>query len=107
LRATPRFNEEVISSCVLLPDFVTWQPEELPKPTENRMAAEVTERTAQRAGVWEADGPDGYVTLVVRSSSGRVLLRIEIASDAYSLSWVRWLEKWLHRWDAGFLRVVR
>ena len=67
----------------------------------------ITERQAQRAGVWETDAPDGYFALVVFSSGGRRLLRIEIARDAYSHAWVIWLERWLHRWDARFLRIVR
>lgn len=71
------------------------------------MAKEAGERAVPRAGVWEADAPDGYVALVVYSSSGRRLARIEIASDTYAPSWVTWLERWLSRWDHGFLRVVK
>jgi hypothetical protein len=71
------------------------------------MASEVPERAAIRAGVWQSDAPDGYTALVVVSSSGRRLIRIEVASDVYSPTWVQWLEKWLNRWDTGFLRMVR
>jgi hypothetical protein len=71
------------------------------------MPREVSERAVQRAGVWEADAPDGYAALVVYSSSGRRLIRLEIAADVYSHAWVAWLERWLTRWDAGFLRIVR
>lgn len=71
------------------------------------MAETVNERAALRAGVWEADAPDGYVALVVYNSTGRRLLRVEIASDVYALAWVPWLERWLRRWDTRFLRIVR
>jgi hypothetical protein len=71
------------------------------------MAHEVSEHAAKRAGVWQSDAPDGYAALVVINSAGRRLIRIEIASDVYSPTWVQWLEKWLNRWDSGFLRIVR
>jgi hypothetical protein len=66
-----------------------------------------TERAAQRAGVWDADAPDGYVALAVFNSAGQRILRVEIHADFYSTTWVLWLERWLRRWDSKFLRVVR
>ncbi len=57
-------------------------------------------RLPRRPGVWEApDAPDGYVALVVNSTLGRRMLRIEIASDFYSHAWITWLERWRARWD--------
>lgn len=68
----------------------------------------VSERNARRQGVWnDPSAPDGYVALLVISSSGRRLIRIEIAQDCYSHAWVSWLEKWLRRWDVGVLRIIR
>jgi hypothetical protein len=71
------------------------------------VAESTTERAALRAGVWDADAPDGYVALVVYGTNGRRLLRIEIAQDVYSPSWLLWLERWLRRWDSQYLRLVR
>lgn len=67
----------------------------------------MSEKEAAQSGVWESDAPDGYKTLVVYSTSGRRLVRLEIAADCYSHAWVNWLERWLHRWDSGFLRIVK
>lgn len=63
---------------------------------------------AMFTGVWEAaDAPDGYMALVVYATSGRRLLRLEIALDVYSAAWVTWLERWLRRWDKGALQIIR
>jgi hypothetical protein len=66
-----------------------------------------TESAARRAGVWDADAPDGYVALVVYGLSGRRLLRIEIATEAYSPAWIGYLERWLRRAEGRFLRILR
>jgi hypothetical protein len=66
------------------------------------------ETDGPEAGVWNsADAPDGYVALVVFSSRGRRLLRLEVATDAYSNKWVPWLERWLLRRDRRRLRMVK
>ena len=84
----------------------TVKPQTTPAPD---IAPDVytTERHVRRAGVWEApDAPDGYVALVVNSTRGRRMLRIEIAQDFYSHSWVTWLERWRKRWDT-VLAILR
>ena len=49
--------------------------------------------------MWDADAPDGYVTLVAYGKSGRRLLRLEIARDVYTYDWVAELEAWLAERD--------
>jgi len=71
------------------------------------VSSTTTERNVQRAGVWDADAPDGYVALVVLNSAGQRILRLEVHADFYSTSWIHWLERWLRRWDSRFLRIVR
>lgn len=58
-------------------------------------------------GVWESSGPDGYVALIVRGASGRLLLRVEIARRCYSPAWVLWLERWARRWDVGRIQLMK
>ena len=62
---------------------------------------------SEPAGVFQPTGLDGYVTLIVRGRGGRLLLRIEIASDCYSTAWVVWLERWARRWDVGFMQLLK
>lgn len=69
------------------------------------MASDVADKI-ETAGVWETDAPAGYVALVVRSSRGKQMLRVEIAQEWYSITWVAWLTKWLRRWDRYGLRVL-
>ena len=71
------------------------------------VSRQITDSERRKVGVWQTDAPDGYYALVVYNSAGRRLLRVEISQDAYSHAWVTWLERWLHRWDTGFLKIVR
>lgn len=62
---------------------------------------------AHKPGIWEVDAPDGHRALAVYSTGGKRLLRIEIAAEVYSHAWIGWLERWLHRWDRGYIRIIR
>lgn len=63
-------------------------------------------QTRPLAGVWESDAPDGYVALIVTDSSGHQRLRLEISREWYSTVWVRWLTRWLCKWDRYGLQIV-
>ncbi len=69
---------------------------------KNRMKA-----SAEDAGVFESDAPDGYVALLVVATNGRQLLRLEIAEDCYSVAWIKWLERWFRRWNPRCLKLVK
>ena len=64
------------------------------------------EAADRQAGVFESDAPDGYIALVVTATNGRQLLRLEVAEDCYTHSWVKWLERWFRRWNPRFMKLM-